>query len=289
MEAPTSLVTQPSFLQAVASAAKVSVDAVVLVGATAKFGNSSFVEVRIAADEAKQALVICSSLKNTELNLALARQGLPAGLLLTCALDEQPIGAGNDMLMTVVIGSAVGAVLCCTFCISILFKCQRIQNKDENEITKATKELRHRLRIERRDGYLLGSDWIYPWQTRTSAIHLHKSCMESATKLSLLRDFSTLQFDAFCISLIQPVYPPAGRSLQHIALYDWLLEIGKWLIQPSIKGDKSIINPETGREWTERERFAYLDKICQCQVRTLERLQLIMKHENKPSGYVGRY
>ncbi len=131
---------------------------------------------------------------------------------------------------------------------------------------KATKELRLRLKIERRDGYHLDSDWVYPWQKITNAIHLHKSCMESATKLSLLRDFNPLEFDSFCLCLIRPAQQHAGRSVQHIALYDWNLEIGKWLLQPSIKVDKSTINPETGREWTERERFAYLEKLCKCQV-----------------------
>ena len=268
MDAPTSTVAQPSFLQAVSSAANVSVDVSFLVGATAKSDTSSLVEVRMATDSVKHALLICSSLDSTRLNLAFARLGLPSGLLLSCALDEQPLGTGNDVLMTLVIGSTVGAVLFCTICFSVLLKCHQSQN-EENEMMKATKDLRRRLRIERADGFLLGSDWIYPWQSRTSAIHLHKSCMESATKLSLLRDFNPLQFDAFCISLIQPAQQPAYRTLQHMALYDWLLEIGKWLIQPSIKGDKSTINPESGREWTERERFAYLDKLCKCQVRAV--------------------
>jgi hypothetical protein len=266
IEEPTSTVAQPLFLQAVASAANVSVDTVFLVGATAKSERVSLVEVRIATDSVKHALLVCSSLDSTELSLAFARLGLRGGLLLSCAPDEQPLGIGNDVLVTMVIGLAVGAVLVCILGISILVKCQRIQNKEDNEMMKATKDLRRRLKIELEDGYLLGSDWTYPWQSRTSAIYLHKNCIESATKLSLLRDFNPLHFDAFCVSLIQNVQPPAGRSVQHMALYEWLLEIGKWLIQPSIKGDKLTINPESGREWTERERFAYLDKLCKCQV-----------------------
>jgi hypothetical protein len=263
VEASISSVTQPALLQAVASAASVSVDSVFLVGATARAENSSLVEVRIAADGIPQAHRVCSSLDSTKLSLALARSGLPVCYLLSCALDGQPLGTWNEVLTTVVIGSAVGAVLLCTICIGFIYKCQ---NKEENEMMRATKELRNRLRIERGDGYLLGSDWIYPWQRSTNAMHLHKSCVESATKLSLLRDFNPLEFDVFCICLIQPAQAPAGRSVQHVALYDWILEIGKWLLKPSINFDKSCINPETGREWTERERFAYLEKLCKCQV-----------------------
>ena len=234
-----------------------------LVGGAIKKGNSSLVELRIATSGEAQAHSVCSSLDSEKLKLAFATLGLPACSLVLCTLDGQPLGTWNEVLTPVAIILALSFFLFFTIYIRIF---RKYQNKEESEIMKATKELRRRLKIEQRDGYLVGTDWTYPWRNVTDVMHLHKSWVESAAKLLLLREFNALEFDAFCICLIQPGHPSAGRSIQHILLCDWILEIGKWLLQPSIDVDKSALNPETAREWTERERFAYLEKLCKCQV-----------------------
>ncbi len=263
VQASPSVASHPAILQVVSSVASVDVGHVVLVRATAEEGNSTLVEIRIAAGEVTQANEVCKRLEKTKMNLAVGRPDLPVCLLLLCALDLQPLGTWNEILTLVMIGAAVSVTLC-TICITVFY---RRQNKQESEMSQATRALRRRLRIEQGDGYFLDSDWRYPWQKIINAVHLPKNCVESATKLSLLRDFNPLDFDVFCICLVQPSHQHAGRSVQHVALYDWNLEMGTWLLQPSLKVDKSAINPETGREWTERERFAFLQKLCKCQVR----------------------
>jgi hypothetical protein len=232
-------------------------------------GNSSLVEVRIATSGAAQAHSVCSSLDSENLNLAFARLGLPSCLLVQCALIGQPLGTWNEILTPVAIVIAMSVFILLTIFISILCK---HENKEVSEIMKATKLLRRRLRIEQRDGYLVGTDWTYPWQNVTNVMHVHKCWVESAAKLSLLREFNPLEFDAFCICLIQPGHPSAGRSIQHILLCEWILETGKWLLQPSIEVDNDTMDPHTAREWTERERFEYLEKLCKCQVCALLRI-----------------
>jgi hypothetical protein len=262
VDAPPPIATQPALLKAIASAASVSKDTVSIIGATARDGNASVVQLRIAAGGIARAHEICASLESTSMRLGSALPDDPVCLVLTCALDGLPLSTSSQMLTIVMIATAFGAFLC-TIYVGILYK---RQNSEESEVMKATKQLRLRLRIERRDGYRVDSDWIYPWQNISKAMHINKRCIESAIKLSLLRDFNTLEFDAFCVCLIRPEHQNVGRSIQHIALFDWILEISKWLLKPSIKVDKATINPETGREWTERERFSYLKKLCQCQV-----------------------
>jgi hypothetical protein len=262
VEAPPPVATLPAVLQAVASAASVSVYSVLLAGANAGAGNSTLVQMKIAAGKVAQAHEICKRLESTNINLALPLSEQPVCRVVSCGLDLIPLGTWNEML-TAVVSAAALVVFICTIGGSLLYN---RHNGGENEMLNATKQLRHRLKIEKTDGYIVDSDWIYPWQNIANLMHLHKSCIESATKLSLLRDFNPLEFDAFCICLIRPSQQLAGKSIQHIALYDWILEICKCLLKPNIKADKCTIYLETGREWTERERFAYLKKICQCQV-----------------------
>jgi hypothetical protein len=263
VEALPSVATQPTLLQAIASAASVPADSVLLVGATAGAGNSSIVQIHIATGGIAQARTVCSNLESTQLHLALALPGLPVCRLMSCDTVGQPPGTWNENFTAVMVG-VTACVFFCTISIGIIYK---HQSNKESDMLKATKELRRRLKIEPGDGYILDSDWIYPWQKITNAMHLHHNFIESATKLSLLRDFNPLEFDAFCVCLIRPAQQLTGKSLQNIALYDWNLEIGKWLLQPSIKSDKSTINTETGREWTQRDRYAYLQKLLKCQVR----------------------
>ncbi len=253
-----SIASQSALLHAVAMVASVTVDTVFLVGATDGAGNSSLFRIRIATDGVTRANSVCMSLRDTRISLP----ELEVCLVLTCSLDEQILGTSNEMFTAAMIIGISVAVILCTISGVIYMRRHNV----ENEMANATKKLRRRLRIEPKDGYLLGSDWTFPWQNNTNSMHLPKSCIESATKLSLLRDFNPLEFDEFCVRLILPAQRSAGRGVQQIALYDWNLEIGRWLLQPNIKADKSTINPETGNEWTERERVAYLKKLCKCQV-----------------------
>lgn len=262
VRAPPPVATQPALVKEIARAASVPVDTVLMIGATDEERNSSVVQLRIAASETAKAHEICKSLEVESIRLDSVLPNDPFCQLLSCALDVIAPGTWNSNLIAALCAAAFCVVLC-TVCARILYD---RHNSEESEMMKATKQLRHRLKIQLRDGYRIDSDWVYPWQNVSKAMHLHKRCIESAIKLSLLRDFNPLEFDSFCVCLIQPEHQYIGRSMQHIALYDWILETATWLLKPSVIADKSTINPETGREWTERERFQFLKKLCQCQV-----------------------
>ena len=259
-----------TFSDAVAAAAQVSVDTVTIFSVTSQESRraalssssmalSAIADTRIASASPDIAAAVSDHLNNEQLNSALARAGLPPGSIQSVSILGQTLEPSQWFVTLAIVLSvmlAVSAVGCW-----YLRTLANQQTGEEKELQAASSALRRRLHIECADGFILGNEWQPPWHRRGATVFLHKSCMDAAAQLSLFRDFNIQHFDTFCFFLAQSSLPSAFTGTPHDLLCDWLLELGEELLRPRLGGDQ-----DKTAAMTDRERSAYVAKLCKCQV-----------------------
>jgi cysteine-rich repeat protein len=103
----------------------------------------------------------------------------------------------GSLEVALVVGGAVLVLLL----VSVLWICYIRGIKldpDEQMLRLRTVELRERLQITRKHGYILSTDKFVTW-SRSRYVIIPKVLMDSAVRLMLLKDFDLDAFDAFCV------------------------------------------------------------------------------------------
>jgi len=103
---------------------------------------------------------------------------------------------GSLELALVVVGVVLVLILVCVIWMSHIRGIKL--DPDEQMLRLRTVELRERLQITRKHGYILSTDKIVTW-SRSRYVIIPKVLMDSAVQLMLLKDFDLDAFDAFCV------------------------------------------------------------------------------------------
>ncbi len=242
---------------------------------------------RIFSSDAASAAAIGARIDTTSLNVTLADQGLTGGKVLSVSVVALTTGSDGGTGGGLGNGDVAGIAVCGAAALllagSLFFRSYGARESEE-EITLAAgiAELRKKLHIRRRNGFVLSSDKVPFWLHRYHYVQIPRSHMEAAVRLERRQDFDVGLFDALCILLRDgqnrtPVLPgtvmqsvsPAegineeGSNLQWAALGDWLLSISADLLRSGIT--QEIVGGdilqyklwEQGCDLEERERFIF--------------------------------
>ena len=258
---------QQSYILALADASRTSAARIFIskVTATRRRANSTVtnngiqVEANIATSSSEAAVNLTTGLNAAVLNTQLAVQGLPA----VSALDSRIISQSaphdtpepmvgvesTDKQLQILLGTTIGATV---LILLLLFSWMRAAKNsegsaEERELQRTLIALRSRLRITRRDGFVLSSEGpplLWRWRgrrgsRRRSLGFVQKGHAEAAARLALFQDFDVYQFDGFCLSFegergSSESRMGSGEKHQYELLGDWLLELSSALIRPEV-------------------------------------------------------
>ena len=240
------------------------------------------VDSKIAARDLASADTIIHSLTQEVLNYQLSNHGLPNANILSVSVQSIAAGRGAEFQTTVIIGSVMCMLLLGIAAFGLhLYLSGKRESEEERELRLKVKEMRARLCIQRRDGYILSSEAAPLWGGAYSV--LQAGHVESAARLALFRDFDVHQFDAFCL------YVETGNSVgggfgfsfsakafernnrAYSAVCGWLLDIATQLIRPELPADVqgATTPPPAAAACPLRveDRFSYLTrKVCRARI-----------------------
>jgi hypothetical protein len=232
--------------------------------------NAVNVILRVAVLSASSASMVSQIARSLDLNKILMQNGLPQGQMLSVTILSQILEPNNSTLilaLSLVIGlmSIVGIAMIYSFMNS------KTEDLEARNLRLKIAEIRSRLRIQRRDGYILQNEHVPLFANMKSKVFINKSYIEAAAKIELHQDFDVLHFDALC-NCLEFEGGPAARldiiagvsSPQYDALCTWLLEVCRDLINPSYEAP--VNECRDGRAQTSRERFSFVLKICKAQI-----------------------
>ena len=229
--------------------------------------NAVEVTSRVAVLSASAASTVSQNARSLDLNKILMQNGLPQGQLLSVMILSQMIEPNNSTLIL-----ALSLVIGLMFILGMAMMYSVMNSKSEHLETRILRlkiaEIRSRLKIERRDGYILQNEYVPLFADMQSIVFINRSYIEAAAKIELHQDFDVLHFDALC-NCLEFEGKPAARlnimaevaSPQYDALCNWLLAVCKDLIDPSYE-----VPCRDGRTQTSRERFAFVLKVCKAQI-----------------------
>jgi hypothetical protein len=244
---------------------------------------------RIFTGDAVTAAAVGAQISTSSLNTKLADQGLPDGQVLsvTVVALANDGRAGGNLSNGDLAGIAVCGAVALLLGVSLCFRSYGVRESEEEiALAAGIAELRNKLHIRRRDGFVLSSDKVPFWLHRYHFVQIPRSHMEAAVRLELQQDFDVGLFDALCILLRDGQDRPlvhrapsteekpasstrtdgtseGGSTVQWAALEDWLLGISADLLRSGITlervGDKSLQYKlrEQGCDLEERERFVF--------------------------------
>jgi hypothetical protein len=240
---------------------------------------------RIFSGDAVIAAAVGSRIGTSSLNTKLADQGLLDGQVLsvTVVALANDGRAGGSLSNGDLAGIAVCGAVSLLLGVSLCFRSYGVRESEEEiALAAGIAELRKKLHIRRRNGFVLSSDKVPFWLHRYHFVQIPRSHMEAAVRLELQQDFDVGLFDALCILLrdgqdrplmhrapeVKSVSPTdktkeGGSTVQWVALEDWLLGISADLLRSGITlervGDNSLQYKlrEQGCDLEERERFVF--------------------------------
>jgi hypothetical protein len=143
------------------------------------------------------------------------------------------------------VGAVAGAfvVAVCLACAAARCSARRAASSIDEEEAKfraAVEALRDRLLLTRPEGFFLNTDRLSTWRSAVckvtgkaaagaeGVIYLQRSHLEAATRLGLLRDDADAKLvNALCVCV-------HGRPVQERRLSDWLLEVSRGLLDPTL-------------------------------------------------------
>ena len=208
-------------------------------------GNKVLVSCTISAPSTDTASTIISTLNQEKLNDQLLRQGLPAGSLMSAAVEVPNSGQGSSVPWTLV-GSLVGVGALVAVFGGLWAMGGKEESEEDRELRLAVTALRARLKIRAEDGYLISSEQLSVVSLRVIRCIIPKPHAEAAARLSLGHHFDVQQFDAFCMTIKESL-AAAPQSLsfrrsfsstpQYVALCDWLMEVSALLIRVEVDED----------------------------------------------------
>ena len=229
---------------------------------------------RVAVDSAAAANVLVNKLDQTLLNEKLFNAGLPPCSLMS--VNVQYVGLqSTGTPVSVLIGSIIGSVsfLFLVGGMVLIVWNREVQSDYEKRLAIEMAALRKRLKISRKDGFLLSSERAFWWDRIRGWTLIQKNYLEAAAQLGLMEDFDVHQFDAFCLCLECESLDKQGIPGLHTAyeaLGDWLLDICKDLIKPDLRGYEGLPVEEFMADSCNlpiEERFHYFrNKICRARI-----------------------
>ena len=231
---------------------------------------------KIAVDSAATARKLINGLDMIVLNNQLSNQGLPACTLVS--LDAQYVGIqSSGSSETILIGCLVGITvffLCAGGCVFLTIDRGGLSEYERCLLREMTL-LRAKLRITRRDGFILSSERIWWWERMRSLgwTVIQRNYLEAAAHLAMLQDFDVQQFDAFCLCLEYDSLDTLGTQgsrTAYEALCEWILDICNVLIQPDLRGYEGtlpLIAKHDSCPLPADQRFPYFKKkICRARI-----------------------
>ena len=281
--------SRAKFASAVASASKLPADRVVVVSVTpstaARRSTGVDVQAKLAAQDSAKASKVVSELNQAALNDALAATGLPAGLI-----QRISVGDGTTVVVSGLGEAGVAGVASGVLIFFLALACgglaawaryRKNESNGERILRLEIAALRRRLGLCKRDGFYLSYEAGPLWRRRDRTVFILRNEMEAAARLSLLQEFDTKSFDAFCHCLEYSGFvlhrgegeQEGSSPPQYQALCDWLLEICRTLIEPAIlKRRRGCQGPAAGDDDLEagpeeedeqgaaRRRFAFFKR-----------------------------
>jgi hypothetical protein len=238
---------------------------------------------KVFSSDTVTAASIAARIGTNSLNTKLADQGLPDGQVLSVIVVANDGRAGGGLSNGELAGIAVCGAVALLLGVSLCFRSYGVrESEDEIALAAGIAELRKKLHIRRRNGFVLSSDKVPFWLQRYRFVQIPRIHVEAAVRLELRQDFDVGLFDALCILLRagqdRPLVHPApvaksattsnrrsdgGSNLQWSALEDWLLGISADLLRSGITlervGDNNLQYKlrEQGCDLEERERFVF--------------------------------
>jgi hypothetical protein len=284
------IVNQEKFILSVAKATRMDTNRVIIVSVTPSSTRRDVgvdIQTRVAVTDKSMVSMVVSGLNQATLNDALVANGLQKGQI-------QKVTVGNDVIV-VIGGLSAGEVAGVVFAFLVLaaglravwLRYQRNESDDERHLRLEIVALRKRLYLCKQDGFYLSYEAGPLWRRRDQTIFILRNEMEAAARLSLLQDFDVKSFDAFChcieysdLILHRGRFEQANSSsYQCDALYDWLLETCRILIEPvALQSRRGGQQPATnddlekgGKDECEqgsaRQRFMYFkQRVAQARV-----------------------
>jgi hypothetical protein len=264
---------QAKFKAALASAAGTTPDRVIIIGfspssVSRRSNNAATVtqiQSQVAAKDLATANSMCGRLDSAALSSELASQGLPAASVGTVALLN-PSVVTDDKRTAILVGVLVGGFALLLFGVSMWLWTSKKKSESEEEtiLQMRVEEIRKKLHLTVKDGFLLSSERPSFWNRRTDIVFLRKSHLESVARFSMFQDFDVMLFDAFCLSLDSC---NGQNRLQYSALCNWILEISEILIKPDSEIENGAAKPGQTRTLQAGERFRYFTKkVCRTRI-----------------------
>jgi hypothetical protein len=231
------------------------------------------VTTRIATQDSEAAKSLSARLNEDALNKQLSRVGLPRATLLSLVIQDQT-AQSSYVPWSLIIGTVVGGcvVLFALLAVLVLHLFKRVESHEERELRQKMAELRTRLKISKKDGYVLSKEGGSMW--RQDYFIMQSSYLEAAARLALSRDFEVNQFDAFCLCVeCGGSMDDDGPDSAYAAVLDWLLEVSTELIRPEmpVVNSKAVgdggTRPGNGCRLRVEERFPYFtSKVCKARI-----------------------
>ncbi len=106
----------------------------------------------------------------------------------------------------------------------------KVKSPNERRLQVMVAEIRKKLRITKKDGYVVGSEGQSIFLQR-QLIFLSRAQVEAAANLALMQDFDVNQFDVFCLT-IRHCGASDGSKERYELLRNWLLECCHFLLSP---------------------------------------------------------
>ena len=242
---------QHAFVAAVAAAARVANDRVIITDTSASSrrdsGSDVQVQAEVAASSSAEANSVVSHLNELQLNDALVVNGLPSGDLLSVHIGDSVTvvvgGLSAAQTAGVSVAGAVFLVALVAIFVFVLLRYHKHESDEEKILREEIEWLRRRLCLSHNDGFYLSYEAAPLWRRREQTVFIMRNEMEAAARLSLLQDFDVKSFDAFChcieysgfvLNRAQNSAQRVPKAEQYSALCNWLLEVCKDLIEPSI-------------------------------------------------------
>jgi hypothetical protein len=272
--------SQQKFLLALANICVVSVrqiviDEMVQIRRTSSAGLR--IASRVAAQDSEAAVSLKARLSEDTLSKQFSNVGLPPATLLSVTIQGSTT-PNSDVALGMIVGTTVGSCVLLFGLLAVLmvrvFK--RGETAEGRELRIMMAELRVRLKISKKDGYILSTEGASMWQQ--DCFVLQTSYLEAASRLALLRDFEVNQFDAFCLCIEcgTPKNEEPGGGTAYRAVLDWLLEVSAELIRPEMQvldpkdlviGEAKVAKPKNTCRLRIEERFPYfIRKVCKLRI-----------------------
>ena len=189
---------------------------------------------KVAAQNNAEANTIFSNLNQHALDTALQKVGLPPATLESAIILLPTQLSSNEVAWIAGTSVSTGVCLILVFSWLLFFSVRMKESAEERFLRSRVKEIRTRLEILPKHGFVTAKDRRPLWKRNIHVMHLRQSHLEAAARLSMMQDFDINQFDAFCLSLETDDPSTSGSRVRKSLLRDWLLEICRQLICPDI-------------------------------------------------------